>query len=301
MPELPSGTQHDVVIQNNTTGAVDFLQYTGSTLTKSFLVDYGLGPNWKLVADGNFNADAFIDLVFQNNTTGQLDFLYLDAGAQLTGSFLTVGFEKVVGEGFFGNAPGQQGPALVTQLANGQLDILAFNATGGLVASDLIANTVGLSHVVGVATAGGFGGNNGAFNIGSTALSDVLTQQANGQIDAIAFSGSLSGGTLSVNATQLVKQSTGLGPVFAVDQDFSGGGQHVNENALNPGALPTEGVSFITENTATGQIGLSYFDSGYSDIANIGVLYATETFTPLEPGWTVVDGGQLAHQLFPIA
>jgi len=299
MPNLPATTQHDMAIQNTTTGAVDFLKFTGSTLTSSFLVDYGTGPNWKLVADGNFNADATPDLVFQSLTTGQLDFLFLDASAKLIGSFLTPGgFEKVVGQGFFGNAAGQQGPSLVTQLANGQLDILAFNGNGGLVASDLIANTVGLAHVVGVATAGNFGGNNPAFNITGNALSAILTQLPNGQIDAIGLSGSISGVTLTMSASFLLPQSTGLGPVFAVDQDFSQGGQFVNTNAFIA-ATGTEGVSFLTE-TATGQIGLAYFDSGYSDVPNMGVLYASESFTPLFPGWQVVEGGYVAHELFPV-
>src|SRR5437868_15383409 len=38
--------------------------------------------------------------------------------------------------------------SLVAQLSNGQLDFLGFNASGGLIASDLVANTVGLPTAV---------------------------------------------------------------------------------------------------------------------------------------------------------
>jgi hypothetical protein len=59
------------------------------------------------------------------------------------------GLPHVRGEGFFGAAAGQSGPALISQLANGQLDFLAFNSTGSLVTSDLVANSVGLPSLVG--------------------------------------------------------------------------------------------------------------------------------------------------------
>src|SRR5262245_59694655 len=52
--------------------------------------------------------------------------------------------------------PGQSGPDLVSQLPNGQLDFLAVNSSGVLIASDLVPNTVGLPPMVGVAQASVF-------------------------------------------------------------------------------------------------------------------------------------------------
>ena len=51
MPFLPTPLQNNVVIQNSTTGVVDFLKYEGSTLVASSAHDYGLGANFKIVAD----------------------------------------------------------------------------------------------------------------------------------------------------------------------------------------------------------------------------------------------------------
>jgi len=298
MPNLPATTQNVVAIQSTTTGVVDYLHFNGTTLDQSFAVDYGLGAAWKVVAQGNFNADLTADLVAQNTSTGQLDFLYLGAGAKLIATFITPGsFAPVVGEGFFGNAAGQQGPSLVSQDASGQLNMLAFDGTGKLIASDLIANSVGLAHVVGVATAGNFGGNNPAFAITGNALSAIMTQLPNGQIDVIGLSGSISGGTLTVAATQLLAQSVGLAPVFAVDQDFHQGGQFVNTNPFNP-ATGLEGVQFVTQSVA-GAIGVTYFDSGYGAGSSLGALYASEALIS-EPGWQVIEGGMVAGQLFPV-
>src|SRR4051812_3957053 len=133
--------QHSVVIQNQTTGQVDFLRFNGSALQASVLRDYGIG-GWNVVANGDFGgpagtADGFQDLVVQSQATGQLDFLWLNASANLIGSALGPVVPHVVGSGvFFGSgvAPaGQVGNTIVSQLANGQLDFLGFNGHGGVI------------------------------------------------------------------------------------------------------------------------------------------------------------------------
>src|SRR6478752_4790118 len=87
-------------------------------------------------------------VVIQNQSSGQLDFLWLNASANLIGSALGPVVPRVVGSGAFfgpdGVPTGQVGNTIVSQLANGQLDFLGFNGHGGLIASDLVANTVGL-------------------------------------------------------------------------------------------------------------------------------------------------------------
>ena len=118
--------QHSVVIQNTANGQVDFLRFNGSTLQSSAIRDYGLS-GWTVVGNGDLNGDGNADLVAQNNTTGQLDFLFLNATGNLTASALSnVPVPHAVGVGEF-NGPT---PNVVTQLANGQLDILSFNYTG---------------------------------------------------------------------------------------------------------------------------------------------------------------------------
>jgi hypothetical protein len=57
--------QHSVVIQNQTTGQVDFLRFNAGTLQSSVLRDYGIA-GWNVVANGDFNGDGNPDLVVQN-------------------------------------------------------------------------------------------------------------------------------------------------------------------------------------------------------------------------------------------
>src|SRR6266404_55697 len=151
MPDLPLPLQQDAVIQNNTTGQVDYLKFIGTTLVESALKDYGLGSAWKIVTSDFLNGDANPDLVAQNVNTGQVDFLFLDANANLIGSAAGSSVPHIVGVGLdFGTVAGQAGHTMVSQLANGQLDFLGFNAAGTLISSDLLANTVGLPRAVGV-------------------------------------------------------------------------------------------------------------------------------------------------------
>src|SRR5205085_10863011 len=93
--------QHSAVIQNQTTGQIDFLRFNGSSLQASVLRDYGIG-GWNVVANGDFGgpagtADGFPDLVVQSQATGQLDFLWLNASANLIGSALGPVVARVVG------------------------------------------------------------------------------------------------------------------------------------------------------------------------------------------------------------
>jgi hypothetical protein len=87
MTNVPVPAQHDMVMQNQTTGAVDFLEFNGTQLVGSFMKNYGLS-GWKIVASGDFNGDGHMDLVAQQqNGSGALDFLFLDGNANLIGSW----------------------------------------------------------------------------------------------------------------------------------------------------------------------------------------------------------------------
>jgi hypothetical protein len=44
-PTLPVTTQTDTVVQDQTTGVVDDLEYEGNTLVAGDAVNYGLGSN----------------------------------------------------------------------------------------------------------------------------------------------------------------------------------------------------------------------------------------------------------------
>ena len=202
--------QHSVVIQNTANGQVDFLRFNGSTLQASVLRDYGLS-GWTVVGNGDLNGDNLPDLVAQNNSTGQLDFLFLNATGNLTSSALSnVPVPHAVGLGVFNS-----GPAVVTQLANGQLDVLSFNYTAGtLVASDLIAGTVGLPHAVGVGES--FTSWPVFANVGAAGNDTVLVQYADGTISTLGFSGSLATGLTFTNSFSRGPLSDTL---FALDQD----------------------------------------------------------------------------------
>src|SRR5580700_1344972 len=153
MPQLPVNIENDFTIQNNTTGQVDYLQFQGNTLTQSAMFDYGIaGMN---IVSGDFGGPTGkFTLVAQSPTTGMVDFLGLDNTGHLVSSAMSSALPLIVGDGFFGAAvAGQVGPELVSQLPNGQLDILAFNSSGTLISSDLVANSIGLPHVVGAALA----------------------------------------------------------------------------------------------------------------------------------------------------
>src|SRR5438270_9354576 len=235
---LQPPAQHDIVMQNQTTGQADFLEFNGTQLVASSLKDYGIA-GWKVVANGNFNSDSNPDLVVQNQSTGLLDFLFLDAHANLIASALSnVPVPPVHGAGFFGLVPGQTGPALVSQLPNGQLDFLVFNSGGVLIASDLVANTVGLPPMVGVAAASLFFDFFPAFaGIGAISNPNVVLQLADGSIDVIGFSGSMNPASgLTMSASFLLPGTTGNPTLFALDQDF-GFLQDANAGAIVNGII----------------------------------------------------------------
>jgi hypothetical protein len=305
MPNLPESTLHDVAVQDNTTGAVDYLQFQGSTLVKSDMIDYGLGSSFKVVAHGDFNGDGHPDLLAQNSQ-GFVDFLYLDANAHLTGSNLsTSAMPTIVGSGNFGTAdPGQQGLTLVSQLANGQLDFLGFNASGGFIHSDLVANTVGLGQVTAVGEAfidfPAFA-NNGQSGSGAPLAGgsdNVFMHLADGSVDALGFSGNFSDGTLSFTSSLTLPGSAGTGVVGQVNPDF-GAGTDPNLN-IQDSATGVEGVE--TASMIDGShINLEYFDSGYNDAANEGTLYASNLLVGGFAGTHLIDAGSIAHNdLFPI-
>jgi hypothetical protein len=127
MPNLPLPSQTDVTIQNQATGAIDFLKYEGSTLVASRMFDYGIGSDWKVVASLLLAGGA--GLVVQSASTGLVDFLVLDAGGNLARSEMSsVAVPRMTGWTL--------GHNLVSQLPDGELDFLEFNnVTGALIAS----------------------------------------------------------------------------------------------------------------------------------------------------------------------
>jgi hypothetical protein len=298
MPNLPVSIENDVTIQNATNGQVDYLQFQGNTLTHSRMFDYGIG-GMNIVADGIVGflpSPAVFTLAAQNPTTGVVDFLGLDLNGNLVSTALSSSLPTIVGEGLFGTmAPGQAGPTFVSQLANGELDFLGFNSSGALIASDLVANSVGLGHVVGAAVATN---GNPAFpafaNVGSSTNFDVITQLPNGSLDAIGFSGSFAAKSLSVSASDMLPGSAGSAPVGAVNTDNFDFGQNIINQA--GGQQGFQAVSQL----ASGQLDILHFDSGYSDPANQGVLYASDLLTPSFPGFNVVNANSVNNQLFPI-
>jgi hypothetical protein len=293
--------QHSVVIQNQTTGQVDFLRFNGSQLQASDLKDYHIGAGWTIVANGDFNGDGNADLVLQNHTTGQLDFLYLNASADLVASATSAFVPHVVGGGFFGgNVPGQSGPTLVSQLANGQLDMLGFNASGALIASDLIANTVGLPTAIGV---GESFTNFPVFAGVGTGLNDnVIAQLADGTVDVLGFSGAFNTGNLTFS------NSFTRGPIqdqlFAVNQDNDFTLQRDANVVSTVDGVTRETFDAVGVNAATGRVDIHSWVSGYGDASHEGVSLGTiNTNFFLSTGWQVVDAGIVAHEpgVLPLA
>jgi hypothetical protein len=294
MPQLPVNIENDVTIQNNTTGAVDYLQFNGNTLTQSAMFNYGIaGMN---IVSSDLGGPGYFTLVAQSATTGVVDFLAIDGAGNLVSSVMgNASLPPIIGQGEFGNpVAGQAGDEFVSQLANGELDFLAFNDAGELIASDLVANSVGLPHAVGAAIADGgspgfqpFAGN------GSSTSENVITQLADGSLDTIGFSGSFATGSLSVSASFLLPGSAGTAPVGAVNQD------DIERENLED-AAGHQGVQMVSQ-LPSGQLDFQSYNSAYNDTANDGVLYASNLLTPSFSGFHVVDGGLINNILFPIS
>jgi hypothetical protein len=184
---------------------------------------------------------------------------------------------------------------LVSQLADGSLDILAFNAAGTLLASDLVAGSVGLPHAVGVAVAtNGLPSFQPFAGVGSGTSFDVITQLADGSLDAIGFSGNFGPKTLTVAGSFLLPGSAGSAPVGVVNPDTASFNQNISD-----GAAGHQGVQMVSQ-LGSGQLDMLNFDSGYSDPTNEGVLYASGLFSTSFPGFHVVDGGLMNNVIFPI-
>ena len=157
------------VMTQTATGQLDFLEFSNTNLTASWLTPYQV---WPIVAAGDFNAAGNQDLVTQLG--GEIDFLYYNNSGQLTASSLVNGaYAPVVAAGTF---TGFSGPAVVTQdPVSGEIDLLGFQGVS-LTNSELLEGSYWT--VVG---AGNFAGN------GKTELATQNT--ATGQIDVLLFSG----------------------------------------------------------------------------------------------------------------
>ena len=279
---LPVPTQNNVVIQNSTTGVVDYLKYEGSTLVASNAVDYGLGADFKIVANsGNV-------LVAQNDKTGFVDFLKIGAAGKLLASAMSsVPVPRIFGFAVDAGAFG-------SQLADGEIDMLKFNtATGALTGSSLVAGTAGLATAVGISS---YAANKPAWNgIPSPGLnSDVIeTQLPNGQMDLLGLSGSFNTG-LSLQSSFLVADSVNTAPIGDINPDSKGVGYNY-QNA------PGQQQGLVTPTMlASGQIDLYYWDVGNPDTANTGNLYGTNLLSGVYAGWSVVNGGAVdSNEVFP--
>ena len=289
MPDLPLLSQTDVTIQNQTTGQVDYLKYQGSTLTGSVMADYGGGSDWKIVADDGST------LVEQSQSTGLVDFLNIGAG----GALKTSAMSSVAVPHIFGLAP--DAGVFGSQLADGELDFLQFNAaTGALTASDLVAGSAGLSKAVSI-SAPGSGSPGGpawaglGIGLGGSFGDIVETQLADGSPDMIGFSGSFAAATLAVNSSFFI--SAPGTPSFGEANPDDKAGFNLQDGIGMP-----QGLEEIAQ-TSTGQIDALYYDTGLQDpvASNEGILYASSLLGSF-PGWNVVQGGQVNHALvFPIS
>jgi hypothetical protein len=292
MPDLPLPSQTDVTIQNQATGAIDFLKYEDNTLVASQLFDYGIGSDFKVVAStiGGTN----VDLVAQSASTGLVDFLTLDATGHLVASAMSsVGVPRIVGlSAGIGITVADVPGVFASQLPDGELDFLEFNpSTAALTKSDLLPGTAGLPHAAATAVEGG-----GSFpefqGVGN--LDTVVTQLADGSLDLIGFNGTF-GTTLAYAASDLLAGSAGTPAIGAANQNIG-----ANRNEFDA-STHTEGLQLIGQ-TAGGQLDVLYYDTGKNDPMNAGELYSTNLLNNAFPGWNVVDGGLVNHtDIFPVS
>jgi hypothetical protein len=278
---LPIPTQNNVVIQNQTTGVVDYLKYQGSTLVASNAVDYGLGADFKIVAETSNM------LVAQNDKTGFVDFLSIGiAGKLLASAMSSVPVPRVFGYS-------DDTTSFGSQLADGEIDMLKFNTnTGALTASSLVAGTAGLPTAVGISTYAGK--SPPAWNgIKSPGLgTDVIeTQLANGQLDILGLGGSFGTG-LTLQASDLIAGSVGTPTIGDINPNSRDPGFNYQNDVLQPQGLAT------TTMLASGQIDLLYWDVGNPDAANTGKLYGSNLLSGMYAGWSVVNGGTVESHLF---
>ncbi|MBV9250573.1 MAG: hypothetical protein JO227_15155 [Acetobacteraceae bacterium] len=297
-----------IAVQDNASGAVDFLHFEGTALTRSLLVDYGLGPDWKVVANGDFNGDGHPDLVMQNQPTNQVDFLYLSSDAQLVGSYLSDAVLPAIhGSGNFGRVPGQTGPVLLGQYADGSVDFLAFNTSGNFVASYLPSGAV-LPLVIG---AGDFSvppqhnatpNSQLSLDVGRVTdnfggpVDDLMTQSSDGELSVVSFSGDI---------------VTGL--ALAENVAIPGNLSFLHLGEVNPRGVNAESeFGFFTSPpligvsvTSGGEVQvIGQLPNGQVDQLFFDATSTTPTLTgslledPALPGWTAVPGGLAASGVF---
>jgi hypothetical protein len=267
-PSASPAPAHIAAIQLNTTHQVDFLAFSGTSLSESFLLST---PLWNVVGSGDFNQDGRLDLVTQG-PAGQVDLIYLsyaainvaDPGAHppylssfsisATAMADNSGYWPIHGSGNFGAVAGVSGPALVSEdPGSGIIDLLWFRSDGRLAASNLL-----LGNYWDVRGAGDFHGDGHM---------EIVTQSHDGQIDLLTFTGS------RLSASELVNGS--YWPVMATDD------------------MNHDGRADITvQNSSTGQIDHLFFTGA--------TLTASQLDTPAFPGSAVVDASLSFNHLIPL-
>jgi hypothetical protein len=167
-----------------------------------------------------------------------------------------------------------------------------------LTASDLIPGTVGLPTAIGVGESFNFWP---VFaNNGTPGNDSVITQLADGTIDVIGFSGSVTTGLSFTN-------SFTRGPIqdqlFAVDQDNDFAHQRDANIISTVDGVSRETFDAVGVNAATGRVDIHSWASGYGDLSHEGVsLGVVNTNFSLSAGWQVVDAGIVAHtEILPFA
>jgi hypothetical protein len=314
MPDAPVPTLTEFAVENDTTGQVDYLKFQGSTLVQTKLFDYGLGAGWDVVS--HLSAT---ELLAQNADTGLIDLLFLDTHGAVIGSALgSVSLPQIVGGGdFTGSLSNPLNPidqqAFVSQLPDGELDMLRFNTqTGALIKSDLVPNTAGFAPVVGA------GGAIDPVDVGVIAqlpalarlgvADNVFLQLPNGQVDAIGFNGSFEDHSLSVASSLLLP--TALTEVQAVNQTALFGSPSNLDNeqfGIPPGGPPPtviqSAAAQMVSRLPDGSFDLLFVNSGYDQLglgagSGEGALYASNLLNLSMPGWHVVDANVVAAQVF---
>jgi hypothetical protein len=266
-PSTNTGPPHIATIQLNATHQVDFLVFSGTSLSESSLLST---PLWNVVGSGDFNEDGRLDLVTQG-PAGQIDLIYLsygdinvsaDAHPPYLGSFGisatamadNTGYWPVRGAGEFGSVAGVTGPAVVSQdPGSGMIDLLWFRSNGSLAASNLLV--------------GNYWQVRGAGDFNGDGHTQIVAQSHDGQIDLLTFTGS------RLTASELLSGS--YWPVMAIDD------------------INHDGRADITvQNPTTGDIDHLFFTGT--------TLTASQLDTPGFPGSAVVDASLSLNHLVPL-
>jgi hypothetical protein len=310
VPNTPIPAQTDFAVENSTTGQVDYLKFQGSTLVGSELFDYGLGSGWNVVGHLATN-----ELLAQNANTGAIDLLSLNGQGALIGSALGGSVPHIVGGGDFAGTmsnplnPFLDQSAFVSQLPDGELDMLRFDQTGALIKSDLVPNTAGFAPVIGVGGAIDPEDVGIIFQLPALArvgiTDNVFMQLPNGQVDAIGFNGSFEDRSLSYSSSLLlpvafpkveaVNQTSIFGSVSNLDIEQYG------SLAPPPPLLVKSAGTQLVSQLPDGSFDLLYVNSGYDDLglggSTAGAFYASQHLNLNMPGWQVVDTNPTAASI----